>query len=144
MKKGFFLLSLLLVFSHSVFAQEIKNVNFVQSNLFDKVERNEKFNIIISNPPYISEVEYENLSISVREQPREALVAKNNGYFFYHEIFRKVHNFLAKKFLLVVEVGHRQSKEVIKLLIDYFPKTKLSIFVDYEGKPRMLAIYQIY
>jgi release factor glutamine methyltransferase len=121
---------------------QVKNIELIQSNLFNNIEVNKKFNIIVSNPPYVSEEEYESLSHLTKKQPKEALVAENNGYFFYQEIFSKVQVFLTKKFLLVAEIGQEQEKGIIKLVIDYFPQAKVSIFPDYQGHSRVIAIYQ--
>lgn len=119
---------------------QVENIQFIQSDLFSNVEKNEKFDIIVSNPPYISNDEYEKLAPIVKEQPKEALVAANDGYFFYQEIFRSVGNFLAKKFLLIVEIGYQQEEKVVKLIIEYFPQAKVSIFSDYQDRSRVIAI----
>lgn len=123
-------------------AYQIKNVKFFTSNLFANVPKEEKFNIIVSNPPYISATEYKGLEISVKKQPWKALVAKNNGYYFYQEIFRQVCFFSTKKFLLVIEIGHRQVETIIKLVINYFPRGKVSIFPDYSGNVRVMMVWQ--
>lgn len=120
--------------------QQIKNVQFIQSNLFSSIDLKGKFNIIVSNPPYISTDEYENLSPITKEQPKAGLVAENDGYFFYRDIFRKAHKFLAEKFLLVVEIGYQQKENVIKLIIEYFPRAKVSIFSDYAGHSRVITV----
>ena len=73
-------------------------------------------------------------------QPIEALVAKDDGYFFYQQIFQQARDFLAEKFLLVVEIGHQQAEKVIKLIIEYFPQAKVSIFSDYVGHSRVIAV----
>jgi release factor glutamine methyltransferase len=78
---------------NAVFYQ-LRNIKFVQSDLFSNIRKEEKFNIIVANPPYLSDGEYGNISLMAREQPKEALVAKNDGYFFYREIFTKVRVFL--------------------------------------------------
>ena len=122
--------------------QQVKNIEFIWSDLFINIDKNQKFNIIVANPPYVSASEYENLFPATKEQPREALVAANEGYFFYQEIFRQARNYLAKKFLLVVEIGYQQEEKVIKLIIEHFPQAKVSIFADYEGHSRVIAIYQ--
>jgi len=110
--------------------------------LFSNIDKHKKFNIIVSNPPYVSASEYKNLFPATKEQPKKALVAGNDGYFFYQEIFRQARNYLAKKFLLVVEIGYQQEEKVIKLIIEHFPQAKVSIFTDYEGHSRVIAIYQ--
>ena len=120
--------------------QQIKNIKFIWSDLFSKIDEHEKFDVFVSNPPYIGTSEYENLSPVTKEQPREALVAGNDGYFFCQEIFRQVHNYLTKKFLLVVEIGYQQKENVIKLIIEHFPQAKVSIFADYENHSRVVVI----
>jgi len=57
---------------------QIKNLKVTQSNLFNNLKG--KYNIIITNPPYINEKEYEKLPFSTKQQPKRALIAKNNGY----------------------------------------------------------------
>ena len=121
---------------------QIKNIKFFHSNLFSNIKVEEKFNIIISNPPYVSDAEYKNISSAAKSQPKEALVAEEKGYFFYRKIFQQVHPFLAKKFLLMVEIGHQQEEKVVKLVIKYFLQIKVSIFPDYEGHSRAIGIYR--
>jgi len=59
----------------------------IESNLFSEIVKNkkianqqEKYNIIITNPPYIDKKEYHELPFSTKQQPKGALVAKNDGY----------------------------------------------------------------
>jgi HemK-like putative methylase len=68
---------------------QAKNVKIKKSNLFHELVKNkktvnqqqtERYNIIITNPPYISEREYKKLPFSTKQQPKKALVAKNDGY----------------------------------------------------------------
>ncbi|CAG8559766.1 7852_t:CDS:10, partial [Cetraspora pellucida] len=77
--------------------QEAKNIRFIKSDLFSNIDKKEKFNIIMANPPYVSESEYQNLVPAVKEQPRKALIAANEGYFFYQKIFRQARHFFSKK-----------------------------------------------
>jgi len=121
---------------------QITNVRFLASDLFAKLTNEEKFNIVVTNPPYVSITEYQDLTSSVKEQPRTALVAKNNGYYFYQKIFRQVGSFLTKKFLLVIEIGYHQAPEIIKLVINYFPHGQFSIYPDYQGQRRVVVIWK--
>src|SRR5688572_4521689 len=102
--------------------QKTKNIKFIHSDLFRNLNQAEKFSIIVSNPPYVSSEEYHHLPPVVKAQPFEALIAENEGYFFYQQIFRQARDFLAEKFLLVVEIGHQQAEKVVKLIIEYFPQ----------------------
>src|SRR5439155_1917605 len=116
--------------------QKIKNIQLIHSNLFNNLDLKEKFNIIVANPPYISANEYQNLSPRTKKQPQKALLAEDNGYFFYREIFQQARNFLVEKFLLVVEIGYQQRERVIKLIIENFPQAEVSIFPDWAGYSR--------
>jgi release factor glutamine methyltransferase len=120
--------------------QQTKNIKFIHSDLFNSLNQEEKFDIIVSNPPYVSSQEYQNLSPAVKAQPVEALIAEDDGYFFYQKIFQQARDFLAEKFLLVVEIGHQQTEKVIKLIIECFPKAEVSIFSDYADHCRVIAI----
>ena len=121
---------------------QVKNVEFIHSNIFNQLSQDNKFDLIVSNPPYVSAEEHQKLTLNVKAQPIEALVAQDDGHFFYRKIFQQARNFLAKKFLLMVEIGHQQAEKVIKLIIEYFPQAKVSIFFDYEGRSRVVSIYQ--
>jgi release factor glutamine methyltransferase len=123
--------------------QKLTNIKFQKSNLFDSIDSKEVFDIIVTNPPYISDDEYEKLSVIVKKQPVEALLAKNDGYYFYERILRKAQSFLSSKFLLVMEIGYQQKEKIIKLIIEYFPEVKVSIFTDYQGHFRMIAIHRL-
>jgi len=89
------------------------NVKFLKSNIFEKVDKNELFDVIVSNPPYIENKEYETLAKSVKEyEPKSALIAKDNGLYFYNEIIDKAVEFLKKGGILAFEVGYSQSEKV--------------------------------
>jgi len=120
---------------------QTKNIKFVHSNLFNNLSQSKKFDIIVSNPPYISSEEYQGLPSVVKAQPIEALIAENDGYFFYQKIFQQAREFLAKRFLLVVEVGYQQAKKVVKLIMKYFPQSHSQVFFDYNGQTRVIVIF---
>ena len=77
------------------------NIEFAQSDLFefflDKPEFENCFDLITANPPYISQNEYGDLESAVRDfEPKSALVADDNGLYFYREILGKAKSFLKK------------------------------------------------
>ncbi|CAG8734858.1 7136_t:CDS:2 [Funneliformis caledonium] len=89
-----------------------------------------------------NEKEYETLPFSTKQQPKRALVAKNNGYWFYEKIIQQAQPYLTKNFLLIMEIGYQQQDKVIKLIIKHFFSAKVAIFPDYGGHSRVIAIYK--
>lgn len=98
---------------------EVKNIKFLQSDLFENIDFN-LFDMIISNPPYISieEVEYMSEDTLLHE-PENALFAKDNGLYFYHEITKKSSDFLKEKGILIFEIGFKQALFVKEIMGKY-------------------------
>jgi release factor glutamine methyltransferase len=103
---------------------KINNVQLIKSDLFENLE-NIKFDLIVSNPPYIDQYLYEKLDPSVKnwEDPK-ALVCSDNGLFLIKKIISQSKNYLkineefAEKNIpqLVIEIDYTQGQEVIKYL----------------------------
>jgi len=94
------------------------NVRFLQSNLFSKLN-NEKFDVIISNPPYITNEAYQGLEKTVKEyEPKLALVGGEDGLKFYKKIIEDAHKHLNNDGKVFFEIGYDQADSVKKLLID--------------------------
>ncbi len=96
-----------------------KRVDFRQSDLFSKIELNEKFDIIVSNPPYIPPQEKENLQKEVLKEPELALFTKDEkGLEFYEKIIKEAPKFLNKNGYIMFEIGLGQSEDVKRFLTD--------------------------
>lgn len=92
-------------------------IEFLHSNLFDGLKRKRKFDIIVSNPPYIPTKEIEKLDKNVREcDPVLALDGGEDGLDFYREIISKAPDRLNNGGLLFFEVGKGQAQDVKKFL----------------------------
>lgn len=89
----------------------------VQSDLFDRVHG--KFDVIISNPPYIDEQDDEIADDVKLFEPHIALFAKNNGLFFYEEILKNAKKYFNKDGLIFFEIGYKQSKDVLNIAMFY-------------------------
>jgi len=129
------------VTSENAAIHQIKNLKVAQSNLFENLK--DKYNVIITNPPYISEKDYKALPFLTKQQPKKALVARNNGYWFYEKIIQQTRQYLTKKFLLIMEIGYQQQKKVLKILIREDPQAKIEIFRDLASKERVVAVYKV-
>ncbi|MDR2458048.1 MAG: peptide chain release factor N(5)-glutamine methyltransferase [Clostridiales Family XIII bacterium] len=94
-------------------AGSLKNISFIESNLFENIK--EKFNIIISNPPYISETEFNSLSLEVLKEPKIAITDKSDGLSFYKNIIEKAKDFLIQNGEIFFEIGYGMEKDIIKI-----------------------------
>ncbi len=97
-----------------------------------------RFDAIVSNPPYLNDEEFQGISISVKNyEPKEALVAKNDGLFFYEKILRHAKNLLKKDGMVFFEVSPFNHKKVAKIFLEQgFSEVKL--VYDYSSKERVL------
>ncbi len=96
------------------------DVEFLHSNLFQDLKRKRKFDIIVSNPPYIPTSEISKLDKNVREcDPALALDGGEDGLDFYREIISKAEKRLNSNGLIFFEVGKGQAGDVRKLLKEY-------------------------
>lgn len=90
-------------------------VKWIQSNLFESVTG--KYDIIVSNPPYIESEVVNKLMPEVRvHEPRLALDGKEDGLFFYQSIIEKAKDYLTKDGRIFFEIGYNQGESVKKLL----------------------------
>lgn len=94
----------------------IKNVDFIKSDLFKNIEG--KFDLIISNPPYINKKDYESLDKELYFEPKSALYGGEDGLDFYKDIIKNSSNYLNDSGHLVFEIGYDQKEVLNKLLID--------------------------
>lgn len=111
-------------------------VGFFASDMFDGVTC--KYDIIVSNPPYVSETEYAALEHSVRHfEPRIALAA-GDGLDYYRVIASKASDYMAKGGALVLEIGAGQAADVAALLqAGCF--TEIKVIKDYTGRDRIVT-----
>lgn len=105
------------------------NVKFINCDLFSKVSG--KFDVLISNPPYISIEKYWSSHSLVKKQPKTSLVAKNQGVYFYHKIIRESSYFLKKKSLVILEIDNFVVEKVKTIITNYFPDAKVEMFKDF-------------
>lgn len=92
-------------------------INFVKSDLFDKLD-NKKFDIIVSNPPYIRKDEIKKLSEEVQKEPKIALDGGEDGLDFYRIIAEQAIIYLKTGSFLCFEIGYNQKNDVIKIIED--------------------------
>ncbi|MGM9882339.1 MAG: peptide chain release factor N(5)-glutamine methyltransferase [Bacilli bacterium] len=113
------------------------NVQFYQSDIFTNV--NKKYDVIISNPPYISRDE-KIMDIVYNNEPHTALYADDNGLYFYDKILRDCKNYLKNRFIIAFEIGCKQGSSVKRIANKYLTNTYITIEKDYNGMDRFVFI----
>ena len=117
---------------------KVENVNFIESNLFEKLDKDFKYDLIVSNPPYISKEEYETLMPEVKNyEPQNALTDLGDGLYFYREISKLVGEYLKDTGYLAYEIGYNQAKDVTKILQNNNFDV-LSVIKNYGGNDRVV------
>ncbi len=106
-------------------------------NIF-KYKPIKKFTILISNPPYVSHSEQ--VDISTKYEPQNAIFAKKNGIEFYEYIIKNHQNLLQDKYFMAFEIGYKQGNILKKIALKYLSNAKIDIEQDLSGKDRYLFI----
>lgn len=110
--------------------------DFVESDLFEKVEG--KFEIIVSNPPYIRSSEIANLMPEVRDhEPHAALDGGVDGLFFYREITKRAKGHLPGGGMLFYEIGCEQG-QAVKKIMEKSGFREIEIVKDFSGLDRVV------
>lgn len=116
--------------------QNKTEINFIESNLFEKIE--EKFDIIVSNPPYIESDVLKTLSEEVKHEPVLALDGGEDGLDFYKKIAKEAKDYLKENGILALEIGFNQKESVIKLL-EQEGYSSIYSKKDYGGNDRIVV-----
>ena len=116
--------------------EKAEHAHFLQSDLFEKVEG--KFEIIVSNPPYIASAEVEKLMPEVRDhEPRMALDGTEDGLHFYRRIIKEAGKHLVNSGMLFFEIGYDQGQAVSELMRTQGYR-EVQVVQDYAGLDRVV------
>jgi release factor glutamine methyltransferase len=91
-------------------------IRFIRSDLFENIDSSEKFDIIASNPPYISTAEYDELEPEVLADPKMALVAGPRGLDIITRLIAQSPDYLTRPGILLFEIGYDQAEEVFSMV----------------------------
>lgn len=115
------------------------NVKFINDDIFN-IKHTKKYDLIISNPPYIPLADIKNLDLNViLYDPLEALTDFNDGLNFYKYFANFGSKLLTKNGMMLFEFGGEKQKKILKNIFN-FKNYKLSFFNDLNNIPRFLVV----
>ena len=118
---------------------QINNVviDFINGDMLNPL--NKRYDVIISNPPYISHDE-NIMEIVKNNEPHTALYADNNGLYYYEDILKNANKYIKEKYLIAFEIGQTQAREIEELAKIYLYHPKVIIKKDLQGLDRFVFI----
>lgn len=112
------------------------DVTFKYKNIKTKI--NDKFDVVVSNPPYVSKEEI--ISDVVKNEPRKAIFAKDDGLKYYKKILEYSDKITRKNFIIAFEIGYKQGNLIKQEALKYYKKEQVEILPDLSGKDRFVFI----
>ncbi len=119
---------------NSIQNKVLEKVTLVQSDLLEKIEG--KFDVIVSNPPYIETKVISSLSKQVQKEPHLALDGGEDGLNFYRRLVNEAPKYLKQDGYLCLEIGYNQKEQVLKLAQEQF--LKVEVKKDLAGNNRVI------
>ena len=115
------------------------NLSFIKSDCFSEISS--KYDIIVSNPPYISREEQEEVGLNVlHSEPHLALFADEDGLAIYRRIAEDSKDYLNDGGKIYLEIGYKQGQNVPALFMENLPEKRVRTLKDQFGQDRMVVI----
>lgn len=127
---------------------KVKNINFIQSDLFQNLPPNFTYNLIVSNPPYLAKEEFDKLSSDVKNwEDYKALVAQNQGMDFYNKMLKEAPMYITPTAApdaisipqIVFEIGPAQKQ--IETILQYHKFKKFILYKDMQRQDRWVGCW---
>ena len=124
--------------SENASLQDLK-ISFKKSDCFEEIAEN--YDIIVSNPPYISWADESEVGLNVlHSEPHLALFAEEDGLAIYRKIAQEAKNHLREGGKIYLEIGYKQGHSVPALFRKYLPEKRVRTLKDQFGQDRMVVV----
>jgi release factor glutamine methyltransferase len=120
-----------------------KKISFVRSDVWDAFSASDVFDLVVSNPPYVTADEYEHLPPDVTREPRLALVADHDGLSFYEKIEEGARRHLVPGGSLFLEIGCAQGPAIKKIFSSGDIWRDFAIIKDYNQRDRVVVVTKV-
>ena len=117
-----------------------KKINFSKSDMFEKLNKTMKFDLILSNPPYITEEEYKTVPPEVKADPKIAITSGTDGLDTIRVILEKAPDYLAENGRIMFEIGHKQSEKISQIVESDSRYNSISILKDLNDIDRIVIL----
>ena len=115
------------------------NLSFIKSDCFSEISS--KYDIIVSNPPYISREDQDEVGLNVlHSEPHLALFADEDGLAIYRRIAEDSKDYLNDGGKIYLEIGYKQGQSVPALFMENLPEKRVRTLKDQFGQDRMVVI----
>ena len=115
------------------------DLTFIRTDCFSEISS--KYDIIVSNPPYISRVDESEVGLNVlHSEPHLALFADEDGLAIYRRIAEESKDFLNDGGKIYLEIGYKQGKSVPALFMENLPEKRVRTLKDQFGQDRMVVV----
>ena len=122
----------------NAYAQKL-NLSFIKSDCFSEISS--KYDIIVSNPPYISRADETEVGLNVlHSEPHLALFADEDGLAIYRKIAEGSKDYLTDGGKIYLEIGYKQGQSVPALFMENLPEKRVRTLKDQFGQDRMVVI----
>lgn len=116
------------------------DITFYEGDMLKPI--NKKYDVIISNPPYIAYNE-EIMEIVKNNEPHTALYAEDNGLKYYKDIISNANKYLKEKSIIAFEIGEKQGKLILEYAKNYFKDSIITVEKDMQNRDRFVFIINI-
>lgn len=115
------------------------DILFVERDVLVDMNLECKFDVLVSNPPYVKEDEP--VAANTKYEPAMALYPGEDDIIFYRRILEQAQDFMSDRFIIAFEIGSTQGERVCKLVRQFFPNASVSLEQDYAGLDRFIFIF---
>ncbi len=115
-------------------------IEFIKSDIFTGIPKSyvNLFDLIISNPPYVTLADFSSLPPAVKDEPYSALYGGRDGMLFYRKIIKGAVRFLKKGGILLMEIGYGQAADIKQLLETSGSFRRIEVYKDYNLIERII------